>query len=194
MARIIPDVDTATIKTEGFEELGKKLKVRIPAIARKMGFSLDAKLAVIGRRKEQIEANTLEMGRPQWKGKHPYAVYSMWHPRRGWVSTTREASAKKGGGPFMLSNISFRGAQKFKDAVVGHYTSQLANLWSHQTKPYTATSPVVGQSGRLKTWNVGDTRPAKYSWSMVASILSRMEEQAIRRTEAEYADQLEKEF
>lgn len=193
MARIIPDVDTATIKTEGFEELGKKLKVRIPAIARKMGFSLDAKLAVIGRRKEQIEANTLEMGRPQWKGRTGFSVYSMWDARRGWVSTSRMASAKIGG-RYMMSNISFRGAQKFKDAVVGHYTSQLANLWSHQTKPYTATSPVVGQRGRRKTWNVGDTRPAKYSWSAVASILSRMEEQAIRRTEAEYADQLEKEF
>jgi len=194
MARILSDIDTKTIKTEGFEELAEKLTIRLPSTVRRMGFSLDAKLAVIGRKQEQIEANTLEMGRPQRKGRGRYSVYSMWHPRRGWVSTTREAAASKGGGPFMLSNISFRGARKYKDAVVGHYTSQLANLWSHRTKPYTAESPVVGQKGREKTWGVGDRRPARYSWSAVASVLARMEGQAVKRTEAEFADQLKKEF
>ena len=178
------------IRTEGFEELLNKLGVVLPKMVIQMAFNIDANIASEGRIREQQEANELEMGKPQTKGtgrrKRKFRVYSRWAPQVGWVSTTRHAG--KGGTGFRMASFGFERVKK--NRVTAPYSSQLANLWAKETKPYKSQSPVVGQEGRLMVWGKGDTRPSRYDWAAVYKALASTQRSAIARTEAQYAPKL----
>ena len=177
--------------TQGFEELLEKLHVVLPSMARRMAFNVDANIAAEGRKAEQqdLGANKLQMGQPQRKWGRKYLVRSKWDPKVGWVSTTRQAA--KGGTGFRMASFAWEVRRK-KTAVTAPYTSQLANLWSHQTKPYKSDSPIVGQEKHTRVWKKGDTRPAKYNWSRVYSVLASSVSGAIARTDAQFSAEMEK--
>jgi len=181
----------AELKTEGFDALLNKLGVVLPKLVIRMAFNIDANIASEGRIKEQREANKLEMGKPQYKGKRgdrrrKFKIRSKWDSNVGWVSTSR--SAGKGGTGFRMASFSWERVRK--NRVTAPYTSQLANLWANQTKPYTSQSPVVGQEGGLTVWRTGEQRPSRYNWSTVFKALADTQQSAIAKTEAKFASLL----
>lgn len=178
------------LETKGFDELLKKLHVVLPSMARRMAFNVDANVAAEGRKAEQMsDANQLQMGQPQRKWGRKYLVRSKWDPKVGWVSTTRQAA--NGGTGFRMASFSWEVKRK-KTAVTAPYTSQLANLWSHETKPYRSESPIVGQKGMTRVWKEGERRPIKYNWSRVYSVLAGSISGAIARTDEQFSAEMEK--
>lgn len=187
----VVDLKEGAIQTEGFAALQKKLGIVLPKVTREMAFTVDAKLAETGRKIEQAGATDLEMGQPQRKSNKwgGHQIRSAWDSKRGWVSTTRLAAAKIGG-RFSMGHFSFGGNKKNKGFVTAKYTNQVANLWGHETKPYSANSPYVGQ-GQGTRWEVGEKRPRRFYWSKTASALASMEATAIAKTEAQYKKKFE---
>lgn len=180
-------------KVEGFDELTKKMFVRLPSTVRKMAFNLDANIASEGRLKELSgSANRLAMGKEQitsYKGIRRQGIFSKWDRKVGWVSTTRQAG--KGNTGFRMASFAWERARK--SSVTADYTNQLANLWANPTKPYTSRSPLVGQAGRrLGRWGVGQSRPSKYSWSTVYTVLSGTAPSALAKTEVSFQKELNK--
>lgn len=180
------DNQSDTIKIEGFDELQKKLTITLPKIVRQMAFTADASLAASARKEEQADASSLEMGKPQKKGRGGFKAFSTWSSSTGWVSTSKMTK----NGPLSMGHFSWaRGTRARKGSVIAEYGSRLANLWAKPTKPYTATSPTVGQQGRVKRWRAGQVRPTRYNWSVTAAIANSMAEQAIAKTEKQFAKQ-----
>lgn len=179
-------IEGTSVQIEGFDELQKKLTIALPSIVRSMAFTVDASTAAIARKEEQDGASSLEMGKPQQVGRVGFRTYSTWSSSTGWVSTSK--MTKKG--PLTMGHFSWaRGTRNRKGSVIAEYGNRLANLWARQTKPYTSQSPIVGQPGRLKRWAAGQSRPSKYNWSVTASIANSMAEQAIAKTETQFAKQ-----
>jgi len=179
-------IEGTNIQIEGFDELQKKLTIVLPKIVRDMAFTADASLAVLARREEQQGASRLEMGKPQKKGRKGFRTYSAWSSATGWVSTSKMTK----NGPLSMGHFSWaRGTRTRKDSVIAEYGSRLANLWARPTKPYSRTSPTVGQQGKLTRWRMGQIRPSLYNWSMTAVIANSMAEQAVARTEKRFVKQ-----
>lgn len=172
------------LEVTGFDRLVENLSVKAPATLRKMAFNLDANVASMGRLDEQRLAHSLEMGKPQRKGFWSLAkVRSKWDPKVGWVSTSRMAG--KGGTGFRMASFGWERVKKA--SVTAPYSSQLANLWSHATRPYRSNSPLVGSPGHYMRWRKGQQRPARYDWSEVYSILGGEIPAAIAKTEEQFA-------
>lgn len=182
------DSQSDTIKIEGFDELQKKLTITLPKIIRSMAFTTDASVAALARKEEVEGASSLEMGKPQIKGSREVETYSSWDSSRGWVSTSKMTKE----GPLKMGHFTWaRGTRTRKGSVIAEYGNRLANLWARSTKPYTKKSPVVRQLGRpSKVWQAGEVRPAKYNWSITASIANSMATAAIAKTEKQFAKQI----
>ena len=170
---------------EGFDKLADGLTIKAPATLRRMAFNVDANVASAGRRQEQKEASSLEMGKEQRKGRIT-RVFSKWDPEVGYVSTTRQAG--KGGTGFRMASFGWERVRKA--TVTAPYSSQLVNLWGKATKAYTRKSPVVGQ-GSGGVWQKGEKRPQRYFWSKAFDAMSRAVGPAIERTEKKFLPQLE---
>ena len=178
------------LQTTGFQDLLHKLHVVLPEMARNMAFNVDANIAAEGRRDEQrSDANQLQMGMPQRKRGKRYLIRSAWDPKVGWTSTTRMAADGKT--RFRMASFSWEVKHR-KYAVTAPYTSQLANLWGNETKPYEKQSPIVGQEKMTRVWKRGQKRPAKYNWSRVYSVLAGAVTGAIARTDAKYSAEMGK--
>ena len=177
----------AELKVQGFDELTKKLDVVVPQVLQKMAFSVTAKTAAEGRKREQRVANKLDMGKPQKKGPGGYKVRSIWDPKVGWTSATRNAG--KGGTRFRMASFAWERVKK-KDQAKAAYSSQLANLWHRPSRPYRMESPEVGQMGRTFRWQRGQRRPVKYRWSAVYNALAQSVPTAIQKTEKEWTPKL----
>ncbi len=172
------------LTVNGFDKLVQNLSIKVPATLRKMAFNVDANVAAQGRLDEQRLAHSLEMGKPQRKGLFSIAkVRSKWDARVGWVSTTRQAG--QGGTGFRMASFGWERVKKA--SVTAPYSSQLANLWSHATRPYRKKSPLVGSPGHYMRWQKGQQRPARYDWSEVYSILGGEIPAAIAKTEEKFA-------
>jgi len=170
---------------EGFDKLADGLTIKAPATLRRMAFNVDANVASAGRRQEQKEASSLEMGKEQRKGRIT-RVFSKWDPEVGYVSTTRQAG--KGGTGFRMASFGWERVRKA--TVTAPYSSQLVNLWGKSTKAYTKDSPLVGQ-GKGRVWKKGTKRPQRYFWSKAFDAMSRAVGPAIERTEKKFLPQLE---
>ena len=181
------DSQSDTIKIEGFDELQKKLTITLPKIIRSMAFTTDASVAALARKEEVEGASSLEMGKPQIKGSREVETYSSWDSSRGWVSTSKMTKE----GPLKMGHFTWaRGTKDRKGSVVAEYGNRLANLWARPTNPYMADSPTVGQPGRVRRWRAGQIRPARYNWSITASIANSMATAAIAKTEKQFAKQI----
>jgi hypothetical protein len=203
--------EAISIKTEGFDELRKKLTIEVPSMIRGMAFTIDASVAALARKEEDAEASSLQMGQLQQKpiletegenkgkptmtGYHPFKKYSKWSSTSGWVSTTRKV--KKGPRkrqktvPMSMGHFSWAQGTKFRqDSVTAVYGNRLANLWANPTKSYDSRSPLVGRKDFLRTWGKEQSRPSRYNWSKTASIIAGMSESAIAKTERQFAKQI----
>lgn len=181
--------DGTTIQIEGFDELQKKLTITLPKIVRSMAFTTDASVAALARKEEVEGASSLEMGKPQFKGKEGIRVYSAWDSSKGWVSTSKMTKD----GPLKMGHFTWaRGTKDRKGSVVAEYGNRLANLWAKPTRPYMADSPTVGQPGRVRRWRAGQIRPARYNWSITASIANSMADAAVEKTEKQFANQFKR--
>lgn len=185
------------LEVEGFEQLTDRMKVKVPETIRKMAFNLDANVggSKESRRKELLQAHTLQMGYLQYKprrGNHSGSslrLNSAWDPDVGWVSIHRRAG--NGASGYRMASFSWENVRK-RYSVEAAYTNQLANLWANPTKPYTRISPYVGQWGtKRKRWKIGQSRPSKYDWSMTYSILQSSIPNAIKKTESKFKDLLD---
>lgn len=177
----------------GFDELSKRLFVRLPETIKKMAFNADANVAALARLKEQAsKANQLHMGRSQIKshGKQRVErVFSKWDSKVGWVSTTKQAANGETG--FRMSNFSWERPRK--TSVTAEYTNQLAFLWGKGSKPYEQWSPLVGHDEKhLGRWAPGQKRPVRYNWSTVYSIVQGTVSSALSRTEKQFEEELRK--
>ena len=173
-----------------WQNLQKKLAIKAPLVIRKMGANVIGNTAGGARLKEQKQANSLGLGRIQHTVRDGVVIerQMLVKTKAGYVSTTAHYST----GPFKMSHFGYELARQ-KNTVQAGYTSQLANLWAHPTKPYTSNSPFVGRVGRKRTyWAAGMSRPAKYNWSRTKDILSQEIPRAIRRTEVKFDDYLGK--
>lgn len=178
------------LTVNGLERITEGLGVQLPSVLRKMAYNLDANVAAQGRLDEQRLAHSLEMGKPQRKGFWSIAkIRSKWNPKVGWVSTSRMAG--KGGTGFRMASFGWERVKKA--SVTAPYSSQLANLWSHATRPYRSNSPLVGSPGHYMRWRKGQQRPARYDWSEVYSILGSEIPGAIARTEKQFQPKLDEE-
>lgn len=186
-----------TLQIEGLDELQNKLTIVLPSLIRQMAFTTDASAATLARKEEESYANRLEMGKPQGK---PYSKnYSItnflprtrWDAHVGWVSTTTTKGSKDNPShPWQMAHFGWaRGTRRRKGSVVAEYGSVLANLWAYPTKQYSEASPAVGQVGRVKRWAKGESRPARYDWSITASIIGNMAEAAVAKTEKQFEKQ-----
>ena len=172
----------------GFEQLTKDLEFKAPTVLRKMAFNVDANLASAGRLMEERRAHNLRMGEVQKKGFLDIPRRrSKWDPKVGWVSTTRQAG--QGGTGFRMASFGWERVKKA--TVTAPYSNQLANLWHRQSNPYRAKSPLVGSPGHYMRWKEGEQRPMMYQWSQTYNILASLQGQAIAKTEAQFAPQLE---
>lgn len=190
------DNQSDTIKIEGFDELQKKLTITLPKIIRQMAFTSDASAAALARKEEESYANQLEMGKPQTKSYQGRvmgtAIHTKWSSTTGWVSNKMTKGSKGNPShPWQMAHFGWaRGTRARKGSVIAEYGSILANLWAKPTKPYTKTSPLVGQADRLRRWAVNQTRPARYNWSVTSSIINSMAEAAVAKTEKQFAKQI----
>lgn len=166
---------------EGFDKLLNKLNVVSTDTTKKMAFSAVAVTAAEGRKEEQQRATTLRFGlrqhsaRKRKNGKYEFLDRVMLkYTPAGLSSTTRTTTNPKTGAvtPYRMANFSWETVRRKTSATAG-YTSILANLWAHPSKPYSADSPFVGSGRYRKQWKEGQSRPSKYSWSSVASILAQ---------------------
>lgn len=176
----------------GFDKIVEGLGITLPSVLRRMAFNVDANVAAEGRIREEKSAHTLQMGQLQVKGrktlKNP-KVYSVWNPKVGWTSTTRQAA--KGGTGFRMASFGWERAKKA--SVTAPYSNQLANLWHRPTRPYRGDSPLVGRPGDTIIWRKGMRRPVKYRWSQTYNILASMQGTAIARTEKQFQPKLDEE-
>lgn len=173
-----------------WQNLQKKLAIKAPLVIRKMGANVIGNTAGGARLKEQKQANSLGLGRIQHTVRDGVVIerQMLVKTKAGYVSTTAHYST----GPFKMSHFGYELARQ-KNTVQAGYTSQLANLWAHPTKPYTSDSPFVGRVGRRRTfWQAGMSRPSKYNWTRTRDILSQEIPRAIRRTEIKFDNFLEK--
>lgn len=182
----------AEIKVDGFEQLSNKLKIKVPEVVRQMAFSVDASVASIGRKKEQLRAGrSLHMGYLQHTSHHGKTVegqFSAWDPEVGWVSIHRQAG--NGASGYRMSNFSWESPKK--NSVTAGYTSQMANLW-HRDVMYSRRSPWVGLAGSGPRTQFGPNNPreARYDWAAVPGILKSTVAEAIARTETRFENKLE---
>lgn len=179
-----------TLENSSFKRLMNGLGQKAPLLTRQMAQNVLANIGAMGRYREQQQANTLGLGRIQHTVRNKVVIerQMLVKTKAGWVSTTRMGAD---GRPFRMASFGFEVPSVPKSAKAG-YTSQLANLWAHETKPYRQNSPFVGRAGRRRTfWAEGERRPAKYRWSVTADILSQTAPRAVARTEKEFSKKWE---
>jgi len=193
------------VTIEGFDELQKKLKITLPDMIREMAFSTDASAAAFARKEENEGASRLTMGQEQQKPYtdekgnakkdekyRPRQVYSKWDSSLGWVSTSKMTKR----GPMAMGHFTWAEGTKHRmDSVISHYSNKVANLWARPTKPYAGKqgkggSPLVGNPKHLTYWAKGESRPAKYNWSITAAIINMMGDEAVAKTEKKYAKRI----
>lgn len=181
-----------------FKELLDYLKLEYPRLAAKMSSNLVGNIASQGRKAEMRTANKLQMGQMQIKPKNniprPAKQYSKWDTDVGWVSTSRMAGNGKSG--FRMGSFAWERASRHKRTSTAAYSNMLANLWGHETKPYSSKSPLVGRPGtgpfgEGKSWKAGEVRDARYQWSTVIGSMRTAVTTSIARTEDKFKERLE---
>ena len=167
------------------------LKIKVPLLIDKMAYNVIANTAAEARKTEMNVANDLNLGRMQHtarrrKGGNIEVIerVNLKQTDAGWVSTTRTSSKT---GAFQMSHFAWERA-RVRWVKTADYTNLLANLWHRQSKPYTRKSPMVGPvGGPFRVWKEGQTRPARYDWTKVASIISSSAKSGIARTEKQFS-------
>ena len=174
-----------------WKQLMTGLGKNAPLLARQMALNVLGNIGSMGRYKEQQRSNSLGLGRVQHTVRNGVVIerQMLVRTKAGWVSTSAIGADGK---PFRMASFGYEVPSARLSAKAG-YTSQLANLWAHETKPYKSNSPFVGRVGRSRMfWEAGRSRPAKYRWTQTEQILAQTVPAAVRRTEAEFADKWEK--
>ena len=179
-----------TLDDPNFKRLMNGLGKKAPLLTRQMALNVLGNIGAMGRYREQQQANTLGLGRVQHTVRERVVIerQMLVKTKAGWVSTTRMGAD---GRPFRMASFGYEVPSAPKSAKAG-YTSQLANLWAHETEPYKKNSPFVGRAGKKRTfWAEGLRRPAKYKWSVTEDILSQTIPRAVARTEKEFSKKWE---
>ena len=173
--------------------INERLKIKAPLLIEKMAYNVIANTASDARKREQVSANSLELGhiqhtsRRRADGSIEIITRRMLRPSAaGWVSTTRISDK---GNPFRMSSFSWERERK-PSVKAAEYTNQLANLWHRRTKPYAYDSPVGGRGTDRSGWGrfakQGESREMLYNWSSVASMMASAAEGGIAKTEKQF--------
>lgn len=168
------------------------MKVKVPSEIQKSAMDAVAVTAAEGRKVEQKTANGLRMGMYQYTtsgkdSKTPkQGVFSKW-TAAGWASTSRRDGK---GNPYRMASFTWERARR--NGAGAFYTNQLANLWANQTKPYSATSPLVGSEGRMRRWRKGKSRPSRYDWSATERAIAAAVEKGVAEAERRLSSRLAK--
>ena len=167
------------------------LKIKVPLLIDKMAYNVIANTAAEARQSEMNLAHDLKLGRMQHtarrrKGGNIEVIerVNLKQTDAGWVSTTRTSSKT---GAFQMSHFAWERA-RVRWVKTADYTNLLANLWHRRSKPYTkAYGPKnVPDPENWTRWGVGATRPARYNWTKVASIINSSAKGGIVRTEKQF--------
>lgn len=170
---------------DGYQKLLDQLKIKLPTSLDRLAAATIAKTATTARLKEQSRAMPkLHMGEEQQstvgKDNHLETREFTVKTRQGWASTTRK---NKDGDPWALARFSWEKARTTKTKKAAAYTSHLANLWGKNTKPYSNSSPPVGNPAKTMHWQKGIVRHARYFWSIVESVMRDSITEGIRKAE-----------
>lgn len=174
---------------ESSKELTKLLTSDAPALT-------VASVAIIGRADADARIGSMvEMGRTYTKGKNGRMVTRRWSERNdigAWSSTSRLEGRKtahgRRQGPWMLSRYRWMQPKGVTSGgtpkVRARFTSNLANLLSTTTKPYSGHSPAFEMSDGMRSWGRGAVRRGRSGiWNTVERELAGSIDAAVARSE-----------